>query len=102
MARTRRPSLLSPFALARRNGLYKGLIGGDRSWLVIGGIFWGGRFLKKSLGRTEQIIATEKLEPGQWMSLRTIPQQTRKQRKALKASDKAISAQSVRARVRTR
>ena len=91
MARTRRPSLLSPFALARRNGIYKGLLGGDRSWLVIGGIFWGGRFLRKSFGKVEQVITIEKLEPGQWMSLRAIPQDTRKQRAALKASDRAIA-----------
>lgn len=94
MARARRPSLLSPFALVRRNGIYKGLLGGDRSWLVIGGIFWGGRFLKKSLGKSEQVVALEKLEPGQWLSLRTIPQNTRKQRKLLKASDKAAAARS--------
>jgi glutamate decarboxylase len=60
MARARRrTSLLSPFALARRNGLYKGLIGGDRSWLVIGAVFWGGRALKKSLGKNEQIVAMD-------------------------------------------
>jgi len=99
MARARRrTSLLSPFALARRNGLYKGLLGGDRSWLVIGGIFWGGRLLKKSLGKNEEVVALEKLEPGQWLTLRTIPQQTRKQRKQLKASDKARQIASVRSR----
>lgn len=92
MARARRrTSLFSPFALARRNGLYKGLLGGDRSWLVIGGIFWGGRMLKKSLGKNEQVITIEKLEPGQHLSLRTIPQATRKQRKQLQASDKAAT-----------
>ncbi len=82
MARSRRPSLLSPFALARRNGIYKGLLGGDRKWLIIGGAFWGSRILKKSLGESEQIVTIEKMAPGQWMSLRTIPAPTRKQRKA--------------------
>ena len=89
MARTRRPSVFSPFALARRNGLYKGLLGGDRQWLVIGGVFWGLRFLKKSLGKVEQVVTIEKMEPGQWMSLRTIVPPTRRERKASKRLAKA-------------
>ena len=87
MARARRrPSILSPFALARRNGIYKGLIGGDRRWLAIGGVFWAGRMLKKSLGKTEEIVTVETMQPGQWMSLRTIPPSTRRQRRADKKS----------------
>lgn len=85
-ARRRRPSLLSPFGLARRNAVYKGVLGGDRTWLILGGVVWGGRFLKKSLGKNEEIVALEKMEPGQWMSLRTIPPTTRKQRRADKKS----------------
>ena len=82
MARTRRPSYLSPIAYARRNGLYKGLLGGDRRWLIIGGALWGGRALRKALGRTETVVTVEKMEPGQWMSLRTIVPPTRKERRA--------------------
>jgi hypothetical protein len=87
MARQRRPSVLSPFAFARRNGIYKGLLGGDRTWLVLGGIVWGGRMLKKTLGKVEEVVAVEKLEPGQWMSLRTItPQERKAERKAARAA----------------
>jgi hypothetical protein len=88
MARSRRPSYLSPFALARRNGLYKGLLGGDRRWLIIGGTLWGARSLRKALGKNEEIVALEKMEPGQWMSLRTIAPPTRQQRKAVKRTAK--------------
>ena len=83
--------MLSPFAYARRNGLYKGLLGGDRQWLMIGSVFWGLRFLRKSMGKVEQVVTVEKLEPGQWMSLTAIPQRTRRQRKQLKAADRAAS-----------
>ena len=90
MAAKRRPSYLSPFALARRNGLYKGLIGGDRKWLIIGGTVWGARTLRKALGKTEQIVALEKMEPGQWMSLRTIsPAEQKAERVAAKQARKA-------------
>lgn len=82
MARARRPPVYSPFAYARRAGLYKGLLGGDRRWLVVGGAAWGFRFLKKSFGKVEQVVALEKLEPGQSMLLQAIPPVTRRQRKA--------------------
>jgi hypothetical protein len=88
MARTRRPSYLSPIAYARRNGLYKGLLGGDRRWLVVGGTLWGMRALRKALGRTETVVTVEKMEPGQWMSLRTIAPPTRRERRAAKRAGK--------------
>ncbi|MCU1368292.1 MAG: hypothetical protein JWN39_3931 [Ilumatobacteraceae bacterium] len=93
MAARRRPSYLSPLALARRNGLYKGVIGGDRKWLVIGGVVWGARFLRKAAGKSEQIVTIEKLEPGQWMSLRTISAKEQKQeQQAAKLSRKSHKA----------
>ena len=86
MARTRRPSYLSPIAYARRNGLYKGLLGGDRRWLIVGGILWGLRTLRKAFGRVETVVTVEKMEPGQWMSLRTIePLSRRERRKAARS-----------------
>ena len=91
MARTtgrRRSSLLSPFALARRNAIYKGVLGGERGWLVVGGVVWGVRLLKKTFGKSEEVVTIETMQPGQWMSLRTIPSPTRRQRKAAKKSGK--------------
>lgn len=89
-AARRRPSYLSPFALMRRNGLYKGLIGGDRRWLVVGGTLWGLRTLRKALGKNEEIIAVEKMKPGQWMSLRTIsPAEQKAERVSAKRAQKS-------------
>ncbi|MCU1396245.1 MAG: hypothetical protein JWM34_4673 [Ilumatobacteraceae bacterium] len=85
MATRRRASYFSPFAMGRRNGLYKGLLGGDRRWLVIGGALWGARFLRKALGKNEEVVTIEKMEPGQWMSLRTIsPKQQKAEKQAAK------------------
>jgi hypothetical protein len=81
MAARRRPSLLSPFAMARRNAVYKGIFDGDRKWLVLGGIAWGGRFLKKQLGKNEELVTIERLEPGEGVVLRTIPTVKRRERK---------------------
>ncbi len=92
MARQRRPSYLSPIAYGRRNGLYKGLLGGDRRWLAVGGTLWAMRALRKAFGHTETVVTLEKMEPGQWMSLRTIAPPTRRERKAAKRAGRATRA----------
>ena len=82
MARARRPkSALNPFELARRNALYKGLLGGNRTWLVVGAFVWGPRLLKRLMGRNEEIVATEKLTPGMSIRITPLPQRTRADRK---------------------
>jgi hypothetical protein len=82
MARPRNNrSLLNPFNLARRNALTKGLLGGDRTWLVIGAVVWGPRLIKRMLGKNEQIVTTEKLLPGTSLLITTLPQRTRTERK---------------------
>jgi hypothetical protein len=81
MAR-RRPGLLSPMALLRRGALYKGLLGGRRGWMAVGAVVWGPRMLKKAFGRSETIVATEVLKPGQGVLLTTIKPVTRGERRA--------------------
>ncbi len=82
----RRPSLLSPFAYLRRSAIYKGLFGGSRGWMVVGALLWGPRLIKRVLGKTEVVVATEVLKPGQALRLETIPPPTRQQRKAARAA----------------
>ena len=95
---SRRPRLLSPIVLARRNAVYKGVLGGDRKWLTIGGILWGTRFLKKAVGRNEQVVAVEKLEPGQAVLLTTIPPLKRREKKRAKRTKKAAKKSAKQAR----
>lgn len=78
----RRPGLLSPVAALRRNGLYKGLLGGSRGWMAVGAVVWAPRLMKKLLGRNEQIVATEVLKPGQAIRLEAIAPPTRGDRRA--------------------
>jgi hypothetical protein len=78
----RRPGLLSPVAALRRNGLYKGLLGGSRGWMAVGAVVWAPRLMKKLLGRNEQIVATEVLKPGQAIRLEAIAPPTRRDRRA--------------------
>ena len=79
MARSR---LLSPTVALRRNAIYKGLLGGQRGWLAIGAVVWAPRLLKRALGRTEQVVATERLEPGQVLRIEAIKRPTRAEDRA--------------------
>ena len=79
MARSR---LLSPTVALRRNAIYKGLLGGQRGWLAIGAVVWTPRLLKRALGRTEQVVATERLEPGQVLRIEAIKRPTRAEDRA--------------------
>jgi hypothetical protein len=74
--------MLSPFTFARRQGLYRGVFGGSRGWLVIGATVWAGRLLRRTLGRNEEVVAVEVLQPGQAIRLEAIPVLTRRERKA--------------------
>lgn len=93
----RRPTLLSPSAYIRRSGFYKGLLGGSRGWLAVGGAFYGFRKLKTTFGRTEETAATEVLKPGQFVTIRAIAPPTRREKKVVARSTKAAAAAAERA-----
>ncbi len=84
----RKPSLLSPSAYLRRGALYKGLFGGRRGWMAVGAMLWTPRLLKRLLGRNEEVVATEKLKPGQFVRLEAIAPPTKRERKAAARSAK--------------
>jgi hypothetical protein len=87
MARSaRRPALLSPTALVRRTAISKGLLGGSRGWMVLGGVFWVATFLRRTIGKNEVIVASEVLRPGEFVTIRTLAPPSRAQRKAAKTS----------------
>jgi hypothetical protein len=54
--------------------------------MVLGGIFWFGTFLRRTLGKNPVVVATEVLRPGEFVTIRTISPPTRAQRKAAKTS----------------
>lgn len=78
----RRPRLLSPTVLLRRNALYKGVFGGSRGWMAIGAALWGPRLLKRALGRREEVLATERLRPGEFVRIEALRPPTRRERKS--------------------
>ncbi len=50
----------------RRRAVTRGLFGGDRKWLVLGGIAWMFRFARRIFGFGEpEPLYTKELEPGE-------------------------------------
>jgi hypothetical protein len=89
MPKPPRRTFPSPIQIARRNAISKGLLQGQRGWLYLGGALWTARMLRRVFGKHAEIVTIETMNPGQWMSLRTIAPPTRKERKAAKAAAKA-------------
>ncbi|MCB1001083.1 MAG: hypothetical protein KDB40_17440 [Acidimicrobiales bacterium] len=83
------PKLLRPSVLLRRNAMYKGVLGGSKGWLAIGGVLWGKSFLKKTFGKNEEILGTEKLTKGQYLRLDAVKPPTRRQQRKAKRQAKA-------------
>jgi hypothetical protein len=79
----KKPGLLSPTAFLRRGALYKGVFGGSRGWMVVGAALWGPRLLRRTLGRKEEILATERLVGGQAVRIDSLRPLTRRQRRAV-------------------
>ena len=79
MARSRR---LSPLRFARRMGLYRGILGGSRGWLVVGGLAYGARTVRRFMSRDTEIVLTERLRPGQPIALTALQAPTCQQRRA--------------------
>jgi hypothetical protein len=68
--------------ILRRNATYKGLLGGQRGWLAMFAVFGVARFFGKYVGRDEQHLASERLRPGQSMTITTMAPPTRAERRA--------------------
>jgi hypothetical protein len=69
-------------AALRRDSVYKGVLGGSRGWLAVGALVWGPRLVKKALGRNVQVVATERLEPGQALRIEANKPPSRDERRA--------------------
>lgn len=48
-----------------RRGWSRGIVEGNRAWVVIGGIALVGHLAGRALGRKEVVVFRERLEPGQ-------------------------------------
>jgi hypothetical protein len=84
------PRLLKPSVVLRRHALYKGLFGGSRGWLAVGALIWGRGFIKRMLGKQEQVLTVEKLTKGQGLRIEAIGPPTRSERRAARRADRQV------------
>jgi hypothetical protein len=96
VARRVTPSLLSPTAYLRRNAFHQGLLGGRRGWMVVGALLWAPRVAKRLLGRNEQVVAVEKLKPGQFVRIEALVTPSRADKKAAKRAARLATSQAQR------
>jgi hypothetical protein len=81
MLRRRRTSLLSPSAFMRREAVRRGMFGGDRSWQMIGAVYFGSRFLRSVVGKQVEVVSVEELKRGQTVTVTALdPKELRRRR----------------------
>ena len=84
MRAARKSSLFAPTAVLRQRSLQRGLLGGHKVWMAVGVLVWMPRVLRRLGGRNEELIATERLRPGQTIQLTAVGPPTRRELKAAK------------------
>jgi hypothetical protein len=50
--------------------------------MAIGAALWGPRLVKRALGRREEVLATERLRPGEFVRIEALKPPTRRERKS--------------------
>jgi hypothetical protein len=67
---------------ARQRGLYEGLLGGNRRWLVLGGVAWTVRAVGWAIRRDERVLYRERLRPGEQLVITERQRQPKRSRRA--------------------
>jgi hypothetical protein len=92
MARKRRASgtggtFTSFLPSARRRAITDGVFGGDRRWLVLGGLAWALRAYQHATTKDEVVVYASELKPGETLVLaRQAPKPTRRERRKARRS----------------
>ncbi|MEN9646320.1 MAG: hypothetical protein RL238_2989 [Actinomycetota bacterium] len=76
--------LFRPSVLLRRQALSKGVLGGNRTWMVIAVFVYSPRLLRRLFGREEVVVAREPLRSGQTLRLQGLGDLTKAERKAIR------------------
>jgi hypothetical protein len=79
---------LKPTTYLRRHAVTKGVMGGSKGWVVLAVLLWSPRLTKRVLGRSEQVVAREKLKSGQFVSIEALGSLPKAERKAIVKANK--------------
>ncbi|MDE0117775.1 MAG: hypothetical protein OXT07_14315 [bacterium] len=63
-----------PLGYLRRQAIRRGVVGGSRGWLVLGGAVWGIRLLRR-MASTRQLrkVLSQELRPGESLLVSHLP-----------------------------
>ena len=67
-----------PVAQLRRQGLQRGLLGGNRAWLVVGIGLWLARAARRAFTKSAEVAAIEILKPGEAITIRALAPPSRR------------------------
>ena len=67
-----------PLGYVRRQAIRRGVMGGSRAWLILGGLAWGFRLLRRVAStRRLRAVLTEELRPGESLVITHLPDESR-------------------------
>ena len=72
--------------LIRRQSVRRGLIGGSRVWMVVGGVYSLLKVVRRMSRATDTVIAAETLKPGESVLIEALPRTSRRDRRRGTAS----------------
>ena len=73
--------MIRPTAIMRRRFIMRGLMGGSRKWLILGGAAWGLHYAKRILvGADPAPVYTEDLLPGEKLVITHISRPEKRRR----------------------
>ena len=68
-----------PFAYLRRQAFTRGVMGGSRGWLFLGGAAWAVRILRRVAStRRLRTVLTQELQPGESLLISHLPDESSK------------------------
>jgi hypothetical protein len=62
----------------RSRSVKDGLLGGRRSWFIVGIFVWSFKLIRKMASRSPQVVSTEVLRPGQSVSVSALEPKVRR------------------------
>ena len=89
---------MSVLGTLRRQSIRKGLFGGSRAWLLVGGLAWSLRALQVALRTSPERVYRGELEVGQTLVITNRPAPpTRRQRRRTRKADRKAERRAERA-----
>jgi hypothetical protein len=78
---------------AMRYGMSRGVLGGSRGWLWVGGAAWTYNRLAHRKRASSDLVYSEDVAPGQWVEVRVVPPPPtrRERRRAIERERKAAA-----------